>query len=102
MTIEAPTVVVACGSVEKPALLLRSGIGGPAAGKHLRLHPAFAVLGIYEEQIDGWNGQVQSALSDHFFDVEDGFGFLIEATGDVPRAACRPASRGRTARSTRS
>ena len=39
LTVEAPTVVVACGSVESPALLLRSGIGGPAAGKHLRLHP---------------------------------------------------------------
>ena len=42
-------MVVACGSIESPALLLRSGIGGPAAGKHLRLHPAFVVMGIYDE-----------------------------------------------------
>ena len=51
-TVTAPTVVVACGSVESPALLLRSGIGGPAVGKNLRLHPAFAVMGIYDEPID--------------------------------------------------
>ncbi len=84
LSIDAPTVVVACGSIESPALLLRSGIGGPAAGKHLRLHPAFVVWGVYDEPIEGWNGQLQSALSDHFFDVEDGYGFLIEAAGMLP------------------
>ena len=86
LTVNAPTVVVACGSIESPALLLRSGIGGPAVGKHLRLHPAFAVMGIYQDEdgIRGWEGQIQSALSDHFFDIEDGYGFLIEATGMFP------------------
>jgi choline dehydrogenase-like flavoprotein len=84
LTVEAPTVVVACGSIESPALLLRSGIGGPATGRNLRLHPAFVVMGIYDEPVEGWRGQVQSALSDHFFDVEDGCGFLIEATGMFP------------------
>jgi choline dehydrogenase-like flavoprotein len=84
LRINAPAVVVACGSIESPALLLRSGIGGPAVGKHLRLHPAFAVWGVYDEPIEGWNGQVQSALSDHFYDIEDGYGFLIEAAGAFP------------------
>ena len=40
VTVSAPQVVVACGSLESPALLLRSGIGGPAVGQNLRLHPA--------------------------------------------------------------
>ena len=84
LTVEAPTVVVACGSIESPALLLRSGIGGPAVGKNLRLHPAFVVMGVYDEPVEGWRGQIQSALSDHFFDIEDGCGFLIEATGMFP------------------
>lgn len=84
LSIQAPTVVVACGSIESPALLLRSGIGGPAVGRHLRLHPAFLVCGVYEEAIEGWNGQIQSALSDHYADLEDGCGFLIEATTVAP------------------
>jgi choline dehydrogenase-like flavoprotein len=84
LTVEAPTVVVACGSVESPALLLRSGIGGPAAGKNLRLHPAFAVAGVYDDPIDGWNGQIQALVSDAFADLEDRCGFLIEATGVAP------------------
>jgi choline dehydrogenase-like flavoprotein len=41
-------------------------------------------MGIYDEPVEGWRGQVQSALSDHFFDIEDGCGFLIEATGMFP------------------
>ena len=66
LTVQAPTVVVACGAIESPALLLRSGIGGPAVGKHLRLHPAGIVNGIYDEPIEAWVGQIQSEVSDHF------------------------------------
>ena len=46
ITVRAPRVVVACGSLESPALLLRSGIGGPAVGKYLHLHPVVAFLGL--------------------------------------------------------
>jgi choline dehydrogenase-like flavoprotein len=84
LTVNAPTVVVACGGVESPALLLRSGIGGPAVGKHLRLHPAYAVNGIYDDPVEGWRGQLQSLVSDSFAGIESGFGFLIEATGIFP------------------
>ncbi len=84
LIIEAPTVIVACGAIESPALLLRSGIGGPAVGKNLRLHPAFLVTGIYDEPIEAWEGQIQSALSDRFADIDDGCGFLIEAVGGLP------------------
>jgi choline dehydrogenase-like flavoprotein len=80
LAVRAPTVVVACGSIESPALLLRSGIGGPAVGKHLRVHPAYVVIGAYDAPIDGWRGQIQSLVSDRFAQVEDGFGFLFEAT----------------------
>jgi choline dehydrogenase-like flavoprotein len=82
--ISAPTVVAACGAIETPALLLRSGIGGPAAGKHLRLHPALVVLGVYEQPIEGWIGQIQSALSDEFAKCEDEHGFLIEGISVTP------------------
>lgn len=84
LTVRASSVVVACGAIESPALLLRSGIGGPAAGKHLRLHPASVVIGAYEQPIEGWVGQIQSALSDEFKDCEGEHGFLIEAAGVTP------------------
>ncbi len=84
LTVDAPTVVVACGAVESPALLLRSGIGGPAVGKHLRLHPAGIVNGIYDEPIEAWIGQIQSEVSDHFGGCEGDYGFLIESVGATP------------------
>jgi choline dehydrogenase-like flavoprotein len=84
LTVQAPTVVVAAGSVESPALLLRSGIGGPAAGKHLRLHPAAIVQGVYDDPIEGWIGQAQSAVSYQFAGLEDEWGFLIESAPTAP------------------
>jgi choline dehydrogenase-like flavoprotein len=80
VTVRAPRVVVACGALESPALLLRSGIGGPAVGRNLRLHPCTAIFAQYDEDMRAWWGAPQAALVDEFADVEDGYGFLIEAT----------------------
>ena len=78
LTVNAPTVVVACGSIESPALLLRSQIGGPATGDFLRLHPTAAVTAYYDEP-QNWNwGPPQGALSHEFEDTGDGHGFLLE------------------------
>jgi choline dehydrogenase-like flavoprotein len=84
LRVRAPTVVVACGSVESPALLLRSGIGGPAVGQHLRLHPAGLVVGVYSDPIEGWIGQIQSEVSDAFAELQGAHGFLIEGVGVFP------------------
>jgi choline dehydrogenase-like flavoprotein len=80
VTVRAPRVVVACGALESPALLLRSGIGGPAVGQHLRLHPCTAVFAQYDEDMRAWWGAPHAGLVDEFADAEDGHGFLIEAT----------------------
>jgi choline dehydrogenase-like flavoprotein len=80
VTVRAPHVVVAGGSLESPALLLRSGIGGPAAGDYLRLHPTAAVLGVYTDDQRAWWGPPHAGLIDEFADTRDGHGFLIETT----------------------
>jgi choline dehydrogenase-like flavoprotein len=78
--VRAPAVVIAAGALESPAILLRSGIGGPAVGDYLRLHPATAVLGLYDEAQKGWWGAPQTALSHEFANIEDGHGFIIESS----------------------
>jgi choline dehydrogenase-like flavoprotein len=78
VTVRAPVVVVACGSLESPALLLRSGIGGPAVGENLHLHPCTALFAYYEEDQRSWWGPPHSGVVDEFANVEDGYGFLIE------------------------
>jgi acyl-CoA reductase-like NAD-dependent aldehyde dehydrogenase/choline dehydrogenase-like flavoprotein len=79
LEVRASVVIVACGSVESPALLLRSGIGGPAVGDYLRLHPTVAVTGYYDEPQNWMWGPPQAALSHQFADLGDGYGFLIES-----------------------
>ena len=84
VTVKAPTVVVACGSLESPALLLRSGIGGPAVGQNLRLHPSSVVGGAYGTDQQAWWGPPQAGLCDEFADTGDGYGFLIETAQYAP------------------
>jgi choline dehydrogenase-like flavoprotein len=79
LSVEAPTVVVAAGGLESAALLLRSGIGGPAAGKHLRLHPTYFIGGVYDELVNPWDGQFQALASFDFTHAVDGSGFLVES-----------------------
>ncbi|NMN96257.1 FAD-dependent oxidoreductase [Antrihabitans stalactiti] len=78
VTVRAPRVVVAGGSLESPALLLRSGIGGPAVGNYLRLHPVTALCGVYAEEQQGWWGPAHSGLVDQFANPGNGYGFLLE------------------------
>lgn len=84
LTVRAPRVVVAGGSIESPALLLRSGIGGPAVGTNFRLHPTSAVFGVYGEDMKGWMGPPQAGLCDEFAYTGEGYGFLIEAAQYAP------------------
>lgn len=79
ISVRAPQVVVAASSLESPAVLLRSGIGGPAVGDYLRLHPCTAVMGDYGTDQQAWWGAPQAGLIDEFAAAGDGYGFLIES-----------------------
>lgn len=79
LNVQARAVVVAGGALSTPALLLRSGIGGPDVGKNLRLHPVTVVWGRFERRIDPWLGTLQSRYSDEFADLDgQGYGFRFE------------------------
>jgi choline dehydrogenase-like flavoprotein len=84
VVVRAPQVVVAGGSLETPALLLRSGIGGPAVGRNLRLHPSAMASGFYAEPQDPWRGPAQAGILDEFASVDDGFGFIVEGVNHSP------------------
>jgi long-chain-alcohol oxidase len=78
LTVRAGAVVVACGSIHSPALLLRSGVNLPALGKFLALHPATAVFADMEETVRPWTGTLQAHYSDQFADLDRGYGFKFE------------------------
>jgi choline dehydrogenase-like flavoprotein len=71
----ARAVVLAGGALGTPELLLRAGIDG-AAGRHLRIHPACWVGALYDEEVRGWEGIMQSWYVDEWRDR----GLYLEAT----------------------
>ncbi|HEX4456414.1 MAG TPA: FAD-dependent oxidoreductase, partial [Polyangia bacterium] len=70
LTVRAPNVVVACGSLLTPLLLEASGIGATSGqlGRNLSIHPALGVMADFEERIDGGNAIPQGYAIEHFRD----------------------------------
>jgi choline dehydrogenase-like flavoprotein len=68
--------MVAGGALGTPELLLRSGLGGRAAGRNLHIHPACWVGARYEEGVRGWDGVMQS----YYIDQWEPQRLLLEAT----------------------
>jgi choline dehydrogenase-like flavoprotein len=84
VTVNAPRVVVACGALDSPALLLRSKIGGPAVGDYFRFHTCTSTFGLYGEDQEAWWGAPQAALCHHYDNPGDGYGFMIEGSHYSP------------------
>jgi len=82
--VRAPTVVVAAGALNSPALLLRTGLELPALGRNLFLHPTSAVSGTYDERIEPWNGPPQTILNDQFANISGRYGFRLETAPAHP------------------
>jgi len=75
----AHCVVAAAGALATPQLLRRSGLRNPAIGRHLGLHPARLVYGLFDEPQDSHRVYPISAHCLKFQRDEDG-GFVMEAS----------------------
>lgn len=81
--VRARAVVVAAGAIQTPALLRRSGLRDDTIGRYLRLHPAAAVYGVFDEQIRPWEGGLQARICRHHHNLDGrGYGVIYE-TGPV-------------------
>lgn len=56
-------VIVSAGTINSPAILMRSGLKNPRIGRNLRLHPVTPTTGYYDEPIEPWNGSIMTAVS---------------------------------------
>ncbi len=84
LTIRSRAVIAACGAIHTPALLKRSGLANESIGKHLRLHPASAVFGVFDEELKPWEGVMQALYSDQHRDLHDGYGLKYETAANHP------------------
>ncbi|MDB4969388.1 MAG: hypothetical protein JWN44_5077 [Myxococcales bacterium] len=70
LTVRANAVVVACGSLLTPLLLEGSGVGTSSGqlGRNLSIHPALAVMAMFDEKLDGGNAIPQGYAIEQFHD----------------------------------
>jgi len=84
--VEAKAVVLACGALHTPTLLLRQGLANASdqLGQNLSIHPASAAVGIFDEAIGGLRAVPQGWCVDQFH----GDGILFEgASSPLPIVA---------------
>jgi long-chain-alcohol oxidase len=84
VNIRCKAVVLACGAIHTPALLLRSGLRNENIGRHLHLHPVSNVCGVFEEEIRPWEGTMQAIYSDEHRFLTGNFGVKYETTALQP------------------
>jgi choline dehydrogenase-like flavoprotein len=84
VNVRCKAVIVACGAIHTPALLLRSGLRNENIGRHLHLHPVSNVCGVFEEEIRPWEGTMQAIYSDEHRFLTGNYGVKYETTALQP------------------
>lgn len=82
LKVHAKLVVSACGSMQTPALLHKSGFHAPSGmlGRNLSLHPNAKVVAVFDEDVRGWEGVHQAYQVREFRNQ----GFLMAAVNVPP------------------
>jgi len=85
LRVKAKVFVVATGTIHTPILLKSSRVGGRSGqrGRNLTLHPAGKALGLFEEEIRGWEGVPQSYYCADYADK----GIMFEGAFTPPSVA---------------
>jgi choline dehydrogenase-like flavoprotein len=85
--VHAERIVVACGAVQTPALLQRSGVRQPSRqiGRNLFLHPGASMVAVFDEVVDGWKGAHQTYQVREF----EREGFVLAAVNLPPSLVAR-------------
>ena len=100
LTVRSKVVVLAAGAINSPQLWLNSRLPDPGkqVGRNLHLHPAIFVGGIFDEEIDAYQGIPQSFYVDQFLDLvrspDSGY-LLMPVFGPMAMVAASMPSFGR-------
>jgi len=84
VVVRSRAVVAACGALQTPVLLKRSGLSNPNIGKHLRVHPVTIVWSQLDEEVRPWEGMLAGLYSDQHVDMDGGYGVKYEHVAITP------------------
>jgi len=92
--IKAHVVVMACNGIGTPRMLLNSksslfpdGLANSSGlvGKNLMFHPYASILGVFEEETDGYAGPHKAIRSQQFYETDSDRGYLRGYTMEIQR-----------------
>ncbi|KAH8597623.1 putative long-chain-alcohol oxidase FAO2 [Bisporella sp. PMI_857] len=85
LRIRAKRIVLSAGTLWSPVLLLNSGIKNPNIGRNFYAHPVVFTSGIFEEEVNPWEGGILTSVCSEFENLDgNGHGVKIEATCMTP------------------
>ncbi|KAI5864473.1 long-chain fatty alcohol dehydrogenase [Durotheca rogersii] len=83
--VRAKKVIAACGTLNSPLLLMRSGLKNSHLGRNLYLHPVAPLSAAFGEDIKGWEGGILTSVCSAFENLDGkGHGVKLEPSGMVP------------------
>ncbi|KAF3929614.1 hypothetical protein ABW19_dt0210163 [Dactylella cylindrospora] len=83
--ISAKKVICASGTLNTPAILLRSGLKNYWVGRNLHLHPVLVNIAEWEEETRPWEGSIISVANNEHDNLDsDGHGTVIEGMLMLP------------------
>ncbi|XMA08295.1 hypothetical protein WAI453_001086 [Rhynchosporium graminicola] len=83
--IRAKKVILSCGSLWSPLVLLKSGLQNPHIGQNLYLHPVNTVNMVFKEDVRPWEGGILTSVCTTFENLDgQGHGAKLEATIMLP------------------
>ncbi|RAL14814.1 choline dehydrogenase [Aspergillus homomorphus CBS 101889] len=85
VVVKAKKVIVSCGTLNSPLLLLRSGVQNWHIGRNLHIHPVLFGAAVFDEAIRPWEGSALTAVVKEFENLDGrGHGAKIETTVTLP------------------
>ncbi|KAH8898821.1 long chain fatty alcohol oxidase-like protein [Thozetella sp. PMI_491] len=86
--IRASTVIISCGTLQSPLLLMRSGIKNKHVGKNLHLHPVNIIAGVFDHDVKPWEGSCLTSVCTTFENLDgEGHGVKLEPLSMMPSFA---------------
>ncbi|KAI1868243.1 hypothetical protein JX265_007066 [Neoarthrinium moseri] len=83
--INAKKVIVACGALHSPLLLMRSGLKNPQIGKNLYMHPTGNFGAVFNDVVGSWKGSILTSVVSEFENLDGkGHGVKIVASAGLP------------------
>lgn len=83
--VKARKVIVSCGTLWSPIVLMNSGLTNPQIGRNLYLHPVNSVAAIYKEDVRPWEGGILTTVCTSFEDLDGhGHGVKLETSTMLP------------------